>query len=142
MESGYSTYPCTESAPQREEEEERPAEEQPLLTPPLTPRVMSDDVSTPPLPPRPARVVADDGSADQESHETSTPVQETSDGDSNGPMYATAVLLSSSHPVSSPGTTEKLVYDDVKGFQNQQVLGNTCMVCMLHLQSHSIGCTL
>lgn len=126
MESGYNSN-IIESAPPREEETERPTEEQPFFTPPRPPRMTADDVSILPLTLRKvaARVMAS-GSADHETSNRPTPVQETLGSDSNDPTYATAVLLSLSNPVPPPAVTEKLVYDDIQGFQNQEVLCNTC----------------
>ena len=59
--------------------------------------------------------MADGESAD---HEISTPMQNTS---GSGPTYAQTMLLNSSNTVSPPAAIEKLVYDDIQAFKNQQV---------------------
>ena len=91
---------------------ERPAEEQqPLLTPPIPPRVMADGASTAP------GVVHE--SADQ--HTTNAlPQHITVDGGAGDPTYA-PVLTTSPNAVCAPASTEKVSYKDILKFQNKQV---------------------
>ena len=78
---------------------ERPAEEPP---PPLPLRLMDDGASTP-------------HSADQ-----STPHQVTSDNGAGDPTYA-PVLTTTPNAVSQPAVTEKVNYEDIQKYQNEQV---------------------
>ena len=81
---------------------ERPAEEHP---PPLPPRLMDDVASTP-------------GASESADH--STPCQVTSDNGTGDPTYA-PVLTTTPHPVSQPAATEKVSYEDIQKYQNEQV---------------------
>ena len=81
---------------------ERPSEEHP---PPLPPRLMDDGASTPPV----------SDSADQ-----STPHQVTSDNGAGDSTYA-SVLATTPNAVSQPAATEKVPYEDIQTYQNEQV---------------------
>ena len=79
---------------------ERPAEEDP---PPLPPRLMDDGTSTQPL---------------SESGDQSTPHQVSSD--SGNSTYA-PVFTTTPHAVNQPAATEKVSYEDIQKYQNEQV---------------------
>lgn len=85
-----------------------PDEQHPLLIPPVPPRVMTDGASiTPPsIMPESA-----------EQHTMVSPHQITTD---NGPTYA-PVLTRLPNAVQTPASTEKVSYQDILRFQNQQV---------------------
>ena len=113
VESGINHY--IELAPLREEETERPTtENHPLVTPPLPPRVMEDGVSTPTVLPRPF--------VQDQENSVSPANQVTSDNGSSDPTYSQPVLPKSSNTVPPPAATEKLVYNNIQGFQNPQVI--------------------
>ena len=95
--SGSHTLPTADSGAGKSTE--RPAEEHP---PPLLPRLMDDGASTPPL---------------SESADQSTP-QVTSD---NGDPTYTPILTTTPHAVSQPAATEKVSYEDIQKYQNEQV---------------------
>ena len=74
-------------------------------SPPLLPRLMDDGASTLPL---------------SESADQSTPHQVTSDNGAGYPTY-TSVLTTTPNAVSQPATTEKVSYEDIQKYQNEQV---------------------
>ncbi|MCG8626197.1 MAG: hypothetical protein MJE68_29895 [Proteobacteria bacterium] len=98
-----SADPHTHTSPAAENSADdppgRPPEECP---PPLPPRLMDDGASTP-------------HSADQ-----STPHQVTSDNGPDDPTYA-SILTTTPHAVSQPAATEKVSYEDIQKYQNEQV---------------------
>ena len=91
---------------------ERPAEEYP---PPLPPRLMGDDASV------------------SESADKGTPCQVTSD---NGDPTYTPVLTTTPNAVSQPAATEKVSYEDIQKYQNEQVH----VWFSTHLQMHAWLC--
>ena len=95
--SGSCTLPTADS--DAGDPTERPAEEHP---PPLPPRLMDDGASTP-------------HSADQ-----STPDQVTSDNGAGDPTYA-PILTTTPNAVSQPAATERVSYEDIQKYQNEQV---------------------
>ena len=135
IESGINHY--FESAPLREDDTERPTTEDDLiLNPPLPPRVTEDGVSTPTVPPRPF--------IHYHENSGSPAVQGTSDNDSSDPTYSQPVLPKSSNTVPPPAATERLVYDDIQGFQNPQVIImiDTSALYYLMLLDRNIGMVL
>ena len=139
----------------REDETERPVtEERPLLNDPLHPRVVEDGEPPPPLPlrvvedgepapPLPPRMIEDVGSTSTVLPRLETAITlsrshaaERSSHDSPGdfidqesnsidPLYSQPVLLKTLNMVPPPAVTEKLIYDDIQGFQNQKVMWPT-----------------
>ena len=108
--------------------------------PPLPPRVVEDGESTPPLPPRlvedgvTPHVVANLASHDSHGdliqsqvNDKPPPDKITPDNGSSDPTYSQPVLPKASDTVTPPATTEKLTYDDIQGYQNQQVVVTMCM---------------
>ena len=89
--------------------------------PPLPPRLMDDVASTLPL----------SGSADQ-----STPPQVTTDGGGD-PTYA-LVLTTTPHAVSQPAATEKVSYEDIQKYQNEQV--GFSHICGWLCNCHAVSC--
>ena len=130
--------------------QEKPAEEQVLLPPPPLPHGVEDDsgsspsgVSTPhvpdhgthtlhiadngaddppPLPPR-----LDDSASVSESADQGTsalPCQVTTDNETGGPTCA-PVFTTTPYTVSQPAATEKVSYEDIQKYQNEQVWFST-----------------
>ncbi len=73
--------------------------------PPLPPRLMTDDASTPP--------VSDQGTS-------ASPHQVTGNNGAGGPTYA-PVLATKPNAVAPPPESEMIPYEDIQWFQNQQV---------------------
>ena len=120
--------------------------EHPLNTPPQPHRVVEDGLSIPSLPltviedvpPLPSRGTEDDVSAPHAvgnlaSHDSHgdliqsqvngkpPPDNITPDNGSSDPTYSQPVLPKTPNTVAPPAATEKLIYDDIQGYQNQQV---------------------
>ena len=139
--SGFHHYAESAVPLTREEETERDtsAEEQ---SPPLPPR-LEESLAAPPLPPRSEESMilvedqlldADSARSPHESHDTikvsdgpppppppRPPDQDTSNDGSSDPTYAQPELTNKV-AVPPPAATERLVYDDIHGFQNKEVI--------------------
>ena len=95
---------------------EKSAEVKLLLPPPIPPRVVADGMSTPPESESAANHSLED------HHDTSGGPTVPGSADTSDPTYAQPVLLRSlKTTVHPPPTTEKTCYNDIGGFQNQQV---------------------
>ena len=77
-----------------------------------------NDVSTPP--------VAISAAHDVHGADESPRDQISSDNGSSDPTYSQPVLPKSSSLVCAPPATERLVYDDIQGYQNKEVINTSC----------------